>query len=79
MPDKKLSIRYETSKFLLYASPQGEVKIEVLLDEETVGLTLNRMASLFGVDKSGISRHLKNIYNNGELERAATVAKIATV
>lgn len=80
MPDdKKLTIRDETSEFLLYTSPQGEVKVEVLLGEETIWLTLNRMAELFGVDKSGISRHLKNIYESGELEREATVAKIATV
>ena len=79
MPDKKLTIRDETSEFLLYTSPQGEVKVEVLLGEETIWLTLNRMAALFGVDKSGISRHLKNVYESGELEREATVAKIATV
>ena len=79
MPDKNLTIRDETSEFLLYTSPQGEVKVEVLLGEETIWLTLNRMAALFGVDKSGISRHLKNVYESGELEREATVAKIATV
>lgn len=79
MADQKLNIRDETSEFLLYTSPQGEVKVEVLLGEETIWLTINRMATLFGVDKSGISRHLKNIYTSGELERAATVAKIATV
>lgn len=78
-PDKRLTIRDETSEFLLYTTPQGEVKVEVLLGEETIWLTLNRMATLFGVDKSGISRHLRNIYQSGELEREATVAEIATV
>ncbi len=69
----------EASDFLLYTAPNGEVKVEVLLGQETIWLTINRMADLFGVDKSGISRHLKNIYESRELEREATVAKIATV
>lgn len=77
--DHKLSIRDELSEFLLYTSPEGEVKVEVLFGEETIWLTINRMATLFGVDKSGISRHLKNVYESGELKREATVAKIATV
>ena len=78
-PDHKLTLRDETSEFLLYSTDSGTVKIEVLLGEETVWLTINRMAGLFGVDKSTISRHLKNIYESGELAREATVAKIATV
>lgn len=81
MPSKKdkLTIRDETSEFLFYSTDSGTVKVEVLLGEETVWLTINRMAGLFGVDKSTISRHLKNIYESGELEQEATVAKIATV
>jgi predicted Zn-dependent peptidase len=46
---------------------------------ETVWLTINQMAELFPVNKSGISRHLKNMYESGELVQAATVAKFATV
>ena len=46
---------------------------------ETAWLTINQMAELFHVDKSGISRHLKNMYESGELVQAATVAKFATV
>jgi len=49
------------------------------LQDESVWLTLNQMAELFQVDKSGISRHLKNVFESGELEREATVAKFATV
>ena len=83
MPPKKqkleLTIRDESSEFLLYSTDSGTVKVEVLLGEETVWLTINRMAGLFDVDKSTVSRHLKNIYESGELEREATVAKIATV
>lgn len=81
MPDdpKPLTIRDELSDFLLYTSPGGEVKVEVLLGDETIWLTQARMAELFDVDKSSVSRHLKNIFENGELEASATVAKIATV
>lgn len=77
--EQKLTLRDETSEFLLYSTDAGTIKVEVLLGEETVWLTINRMAELFGVDKSSISRHLKNIYESGELDREATVAKIATV
>ncbi len=65
--------------FLLYTNRSGEVKVDVLLKDETIWLTLNQMAELFGIDKSGISRHVKNVLETGELEEQATVAKIATV
>lgn len=68
-----------TNNFLLYTNNDGEVKVDVLLKDETIWLTINQMAELFGVDKSGISRHIKNVYETGELQENATVAKIATV
>lgn len=49
------------------------------MGENTVWLNLNQMKDLFGRDKSVISRHLRNIYNEGELQREATVANFATV
>ncbi len=64
---------------LLYQTEDGKTKIEVRLQDETVWLTLNQMAELFQVDKSGISRHLQNIYSTGELQFEATVANFATV
>ena len=67
------------NNFLLYTSEQGEVKVDVLLKNETIWLTINQMAELFNIDKSGISRHIKSIYETGELQQEATVAKIATV
>jgi len=76
---RKLSIADETSDFLLYTAPNGEVKVEVLLSGETLWLPITRIAELFSVDKSGVSRHLKNIYESGELDKETTVAKIATV
>lgn len=68
-----------TNNFLLYTNEKGEVKVDVLLKDQTIWLTINQMAELFGIDKSGISRHIKNVYDTGELEEKATVAKIATV
>ncbi|MCD4828446.1 MAG: virulence RhuM family protein [Candidatus Cloacimonetes bacterium] len=67
------------SEFNMYRSTDGEVSVEVRFQRDSVWLTLNQMAILFDVDKSGISRHLKNIYESGELQREATVAKNATV
>lgn len=67
------------NNFLLYTSVEGAVKVAVLLKDETIWLSINQMAALFGIDKSGISRHIKNIFETGELQEKATVAKIATV
>ena len=53
--------------------------MEVRIEKDTVWLNLNQIASLFNTHKSGISRHIKNIYKNKELESDSTVAKIATV
>ena len=68
----------QNSKLLIYQSPDGAIKIDVRLEDETVWLTLNQMAELFQIDKSGVSRHLKNIFESGELARDSVVAKIAT-
>ena len=67
------------NNFLLYTSKEGAVNVDVLLKDETIWLTINQMAALFGIDKSGISRHIKNVFETGELEEEATVAKNATV
>ena len=64
---------------VVYEAPGGDVRVEVRLERETVWLTLTQMAELFGRDKSVISRHLRNVFRSGELEREATVAKNATV
>ncbi|MBK9092851.1 MAG: virulence RhuM family protein [Anaerolineae bacterium] len=63
---------------VLFQSPEGDVQIDVRLEQETVWLSLNQIADLFARDKSVISRHLHNVYFTGELEREAVVAKIAT-
>ena len=65
------------TELLLYQSEDGQTRIEVRLVGETLWLTQNQMAELFQVDKSGISRHLKNIYETGELSPESVVAKFA--
>lgn len=64
---------------IVYEAPGGEVRVDVRLEHDTVWLSLAQMAKLFGRDKSVISRHLRNVFASGELEREATVAKNATV
>ena len=64
---------------LIYQSADGKIKIDVRFRNETVWLSLDQMATLFGRDKSTISRHVKNVFEEGELPTDATVANFATV
>ena len=66
-------------QFLLYSLPDEEGKIQVVIKDETIWCTQKAMAQLFCIDKSGISRHITNIFKEGELDQDTTVAKIATV
>lgn len=66
------------SNFLLYQTEDGQTRIEVRLENETVWLSLNQMADLFQRDKSVISKHMRNIFNDKELARESVVAKYAT-
>lgn len=66
-------------QFILYNLPEEEGKVQVVIKDETIWCTQKAMSRLFGVDKSGISRHISNIFKDGELQQDATVAKIATV
>lgn len=79
MPSHPLTLRDQTTEFLLYTAPNGAIKVEVLLSNETIWLTQKRMAELFGVGVSAISKHLENIYESGELRREATVSVLETV
>jgi len=63
---------------VVYEAPGGEVRVDVRLEHETVWLSLTQISALFGRDKSVISRHLRNVFRSGELEREAVVAKNAT-
>ncbi len=64
---------------IIYTTEDGLTKIETTFDEDTVWLSIDQMAELFQRDKSTISRHIKNIYSEGELVREGTVAFFATV
>lgn len=78
-PMKQLSIKDEQTDFLLYTAPEGKVKVEVFLNEETVWLTQKAIAALFGVQVPAISKHLDNIYETRELSREATISILETV
>ncbi len=79
MVKKQIPEKEGFSEILLYTTPNGKVKIEVYLQNETIWLTQQKIAELFGVDRSVITKHLKNIYDDTELSKEATCAKIAQV
>lgn len=74
-----LKPKNEISEFLLYNAPNGRVKIEIFIRDETVCLTQQKIADLFGVDRTVVTKHLKNIFEEKELVKEATSAKIAQV
>lgn len=65
--------------YILYSSPEEDVKVMALVKDETIWLTQKAMAELFDVNVPGISKHLKNIYDEGELSESATVSILETV
>lgn len=69
----------EKSSILMYTTEDGITKVEVTFDNDTVWLSLDQIAELFQKNKSTISRHIKNVFSEGELLAEATVAKFATV
>ena len=69
----------DKGQFLLYQTPDGDSRIEVKLQNDTVWLSLDQMAELFQRNKSTISRHIKNVLEDGELKEEATIANFATV
>ena len=67
------------SEFLLYVASDGAVKVSVLFRDETAWLTQRSLAELFGVQIPAVTKHLKNIFESGELERGATISKMEIV
>ena len=67
------------SELIMYITEDGLAKFDVTFDGDTVWLTQDQMAELFQRDKSTISRHIKNVFDEGELDRKSTVAYFATV
>ncbi len=66
-------------QFLFYNLPNEKGEVQVIVKDDTLWCTQRAMSELFGIDKSGISRHISNIFRDGELLQETTVAKIATV
>ena len=67
------------TELIIYQTEDGTTKIDVHMENETVWLSLDQMSELFQRDKSTISRHIKNVFADGELLEEATVANFATV
>ena len=74
----KLTIKDELTDFLLYTAPNGKVKVEVILNDESVWLTQKAIAVLFGVNVPAISKHMKNIFESGELVESSVVSILET-
>ncbi|MBW1615732.1 MAG: virulence RhuM family protein [Deltaproteobacteria bacterium] len=77
--DKQITTQKNKTEFLIYTDLNKEVKVGVVLREQTIWLNQKQMAKLFGVNVPAISKHLKNIYNEGELQKNATVSILETV
>ena len=72
-------MKKSNTELVIYESKEGNIKLDVNLENETVWLSLEQMSKLFGRDKSVISRHIKHIFEEDELERNSTIANFATV
>jgi hypothetical protein len=68
----------DPGEFLIYQTEDGRTRIQVRLDDNSVWLSLNQLADLFQRDKSVISRHIANLFDESELRRESVVAVFAT-
>ncbi len=64
------------TEFLLYTDPNGEVRVEAFLHNESIWLSQKRISELFGVDRSVVTKHIKNIFENDELKEKSNVQKM---
>ena len=78
MNEKYVLTPYETREILFYKTDSGDVRVEILLYQENLWLTQAKMAELFEVQKAAISKHLKNIFESGELQEKSVVSKMET-
>jgi len=72
-----LTMKDELTEFLLYTTPNSDTKVEIYMNDETVWLPQKRIAELFDVDRTVITKHLKNIFDSEELKKNSVSAKIA--
>ena len=66
-------------QFLIYSTPEENVLVDVVVKDENIWVTQKAMAELFGVKVPAISKHLKNIFEEGELQQESTISKMETV
>ncbi len=79
MGTKDITSTNLNTEIVMYTTEDGVTKVEATFDGDTVWLSLDQMAELFQRDKSTVSRHIKNVFSEGELQMASTVANFATV
>ena len=77
MTKKQVSTTEGFNEILLYTTPNGKVKVEIYIHNETIWFIQQKIADLFGVDRSVITKHLRNIFDSNELNKEAVCAKIA--
>lgn len=77
--NKKLQIRNSTAEFLIFTSQKGESSIDVLVADENVWLTQDMIATLYEKGRTTITEHLKNIFDEGELDEDSTCRKFRRV
>jgi hypothetical protein len=75
--NEKVSKMNKELQFLIYSTPQEDIKINAVVKDETIWLTQKTMAELFGADRTGIGRHLNNIFKEGELDEKVVSANFA--
>ncbi len=78
MSSKNINLKDQLTDFLLYSTPNGQVKIEIFFHDENVWLTQKRMAELFGVWVPAISKHLSNIFEEWELQENSVISILET-
>ena len=72
--NKQIAKQNTFTEFLLYTTPNGKVKVEIFLRDENLWLTQKRMADLFGVGIPAVNKHLKNIFESGELQEDSVIS-----
>ncbi len=77
--NKQIIVQNSFAEFMLYTTPNGKVKVEIYLRDENIWLTQAKISELFGVERSVVTKHLQNIFQEGELDKDSTCAKIAQV
>ena len=76
---KQNNLKPVNNQIVFYTTPNGNVKLEVFIQDETLWLTQKMMSELFGVEVNTINYHIKEIFNSGELEISSTIRKIRIV